>query len=601
MNPLAARVETLRDLFEAGLEHRKARHVEWRDAEGRWQGWSTDEYRAVVEDLAGALRGRGLVVGDRVAILSRNAARWAAADYALVTSSFVTVPIYPTLAPDQVRYIVDDSGARGLFLEDGVQLVRLSEALEGSALEWIVLLSDEAASHPLVHGFTAFAAAGRGAVGERRAPEPQELASIIYTSGTTGRPKGVMLSHRNLVSNAMACDEAVDLSGVAHRNLSLLPVSHVFQRIVDYLLFLDGAAMAYCPDPHEAISYVREWRPTFFAMVPRLYEKIAQGMTARLAQGPAWKQKLSAWALDVGKKRFLAWLGDGTGNGRVPLPLSCQHAIADRLVLSKLRGALGGRIDVCFSGGGPLTADLHLFFRAIGLNLLPGYGLTETSPVLCTNRRRRMRLGTVGPALPGVELRLAEDGELLARGPNIMMGYWNLPDETAATIEDGWLRTGDLARIDAQGFVSITGRKKEILVLTTGKKVVPAVVEDRILGSPLVAQCVLVGDERKFVAALVLPDWPTLRAELAKRSLPSGGEPADLARSADARRVVQESVAAACASLADFERPKTVALLPRELSQDEGELTPTLKVKRKVVAEKWKPLIDSCYGAKESA
>lgn len=594
-------IRTLRDLFEQGLSRRHDAHVSWREADGTWQSLSTEEYRRLVLDLAAAVRGRGLAHGDRVALLSRNSARWAATDFALVTSGLVTVPVYPTLAPDQVRFILDDSGSRGLFVEDAAQLERLAAALGGSRLEWIVVMSDEAAAHPLAQAFTPFAAAGRGVDDTLSSPKPDDLASIIYTSGTTGLPKGVMLSHWNLVSNALACDEAIDVSSMQHCDLSLLPLSHIFQRLVDYLLFMTGARLAYCPDPHDAALYLREFRPTFFSAVPRLYEKIQQGMMNRLGQGPAWRRALAKWSLDVGRRSFHAWYRDGRCDGRPAPLLALQHAIADRLVLGKLRGVFGGRVDICFSGGGPLTRDLHEFFRAIGLNLVPGYGLTETSPVLSTNQRGRMKLGSVGPALPGVELKVAEDGELLARGPNVMQGYWNLPDETAKTIVDGWLHTGDLARIDEQGYVFITGRKKEILVLTTGKKVAPALVEEHVARSPLVAQCVLVGDERKFVSALVWPDVAALRAELGARGLPADAPVEGLAASSQARKIVMESVAAACAPLADFERPKTIALLPRELSQAEDELTPTLKVKRKIVAEKWASLIESCYGARNGA
>lgn len=594
-------VKTLRDLFHVGLSRPRAGHIHWRDASGAWQKLSTDEYRQLVGDLGGALLTRGLVAGDRVALLSRNSARWSATDFGATTSTLVTVPIYPTLAPDQVRFILDDSGARGLFVENLAQLERISASLEGSRLEWIVVMSDEPSAHPLSLAFTAFAASGRRADVTTRLPAPADLASIIYTSGTTGRPKGVQLSHGNLVSNALACDEAIDLSRVAHRDLSLLPLSHIFQRLVDYLLFLRGADMAYCPEPNEAAVYLSDFRPTFFAAVPRLYEKIQQGMMNRLSQGPAWKQAVARWSLAVGRRHFHAWYRDGRCDGRPGPLLRAQHRIAHRLVLSKLLGAFGGNIDVCFSGGGPLTKDLHEFFLAIGLNLLPGYGLTETSPVLSTNRRTRMKLGSVGPAIPGVELVVAEDGELLARGPNIMQGYYNLPEETATTIVDGWLHTGDLARIDEQGYVFITGRKKEIIVLTTGKKVAPALVEEHVARSPLVAQSVLVGDERKFVAALVWPNVGALRAELARRGLPADGTTEEWSSSSPVRKIVMESVSAACADLAEFERPKTIALLPRELSLAEDELTPTLKVKRKVVAERWKGLIDSCFGARETS
>jgi long-chain acyl-CoA synthetase len=592
-------MRTLADLFERGTRAAQAVHLIGRGPGGVEESWSTAELREKVSHLSRTLAARGMRRGDRAALLSRNSPRWAATDWAMVTSSLVNVPLYPTLAPDQVRFILDDSGARGLFVEDRAQLERLGAALDGSALEWIVVLSDEVVPGVETHGWSAFVASGEGELEPDARPEPSDLASIIYTSGTTGRPKGVMLSHGNLVANLQQADDAVEMTmrGIDQVNLSLLPLCHIFQRLVDYLLFACGARMVYCQDPHEAMSWIARHRPTFFAAVPRIWEKVHAGMTTRIAQQPAWKRRLTAWALAAGKRRFHAWYRDGACDGRPGPWLALQHAIADALVLAKLRGAFGGRTDICFSGGGPLTRELHEFYRIIGLALLPGYGLTETSPVLCTNRRNLMKLGTVGPALPGVELRVAEDGELLARGPNVMQGYWKLPDETEKTIVDGWLLTGDLARIDERGFVSITGRKKEILVLTTGKKVVPALVEERMLRSELVSQAVLVGDERNFVAALVYPHPDRLEAAARAQGVPFASRE-ELLASVQGRRIVAASIAVACADLSEFERPKTIALLPRELSVAEDELTPTLKVKRRVVAAKWSALIDSCFAGR---
>jgi long-chain acyl-CoA synthetase len=485
------------------------------------------------------------------------------------------VPIYPTLAPDQVRFIVDDAELRGLVLEDLGQLRRVEGALDGSKLEWKALLSDEAPPSRDVLAWDNLVAPATVPIATlaRRdtAVGPDDLATIIYTSGTTGRPKGVMLSHGNLVSNALACAEAIDLTRVDHVNLSLLPLAHVFQRLVDYLLFMEGAVMAHCADPREAVAYM-----------------------AKLTSSPL-SRVLGPWSLSVGREYFEAWYRDGACDGRPGPLLASKRAVADALVFRRLRGAFGGRIDACFSGGGPLSRELHEFFRAIGLELLPGYGLTETSPVLCTNRRERMSLGSVGPALPGVELKVASDGELLARGPNVMQGYWRRPEETAATIKDGWLHTGDLARVDDDGFVFITGRKKEILVLTTGKKVAPLLVEECMGRSPLVSQAVLVGDERKFVAALVWPDVSALEAELRRRgTVPSRAEA--LLAHPEAKRAVLASIQSECAELSDFERPKTIAFLPRELSQEHDELTPTLKVKRAVVAKNHGALIDGMFG-----
>lgn len=592
-------VRTLADLFERGCASPQAVHVGWRTDDGRIEGWSTQELRRFVDGLGRELLARGMRRGDRAALVSRNSARWAATDYAMLCAGLVVVPIYPTLAPDQARFILDDAGARGLFVENLEQLARLLPSLQDSKLEWICVMSDEVSDHPLATTWSAMAEAGAVRAERPEPPKPEDLASIIYTSGTTGRPKGVMLTHANLVSNAVASDEAVEISAqpIRHVNLSLLPLSHIFQRLVDYLLFLAGAQVIYCPDPQQAVAWFKDVRPTFFAAVPRIYEKVHAGITQRIASAPAHRRLLANWAIGVGRRRFLAWYADGACDGRPGALLSLQHLVADKLVLSKIRELFGGRVDMCFSGGGPLTRELHEFFRALGLELLPGYGLTETSPVLCTNRRRRMKLGSVGPAIPGVELKVEPDGELLARGPNVMRGYHELPEETAATITpDGWLRTGDLARIDERGFVTITGRKKEILVLTTGKKVVPALVEERIARCPLVAQSVLVGDEQKYVAALVWPHVDALRkAAQAKGLALQGVKAEEMLAMPEIRKLVQSEIDACCRDLADFERPKTIAFLPRELSLEADELTPSLKIKRKVVAHAYRHLIASCF------
>ena len=313
---LKREIATLRDLYEHGTSRPRDQHVTWREGGADWRHLSTEELRDQVATLAAAMREAGILRGDRVGLLSRNSPRWAVVDWALVTTALVTTPIYPTLAPDQVRYIVDDSGMRGLFVEDGAQLERLAPALEGCDLEWIVVMNDEAVTHPLAHAFTSFVATGKGPVRAADVPTPADVASIIYTSGTTGRSKGVVLTHANLVSNALACEEAIDLSGVDHHDLSLLPLSHIFQRLVDYLLFLRGARMIYCPDPHEAATYLAAVKPTFFAAVPRIYEKVQQGMTKRLAGEPAWKQPLIAWSLATGRRRFHA----GSAASRFVMP-----------------------------------------------------------------------------------------------------------------------------------------------------------------------------------------------------------------------------------------------------------------------------------------
>ncbi|MEM7248846.1 MAG: long-chain fatty acid--CoA ligase [Acidobacteriota bacterium] len=589
-------MQTLRELFDHGCAQPQAEHLRSRAPDGTWSTSSTEELCAAVDALAACLQAHGLVAGDRVALLSRNCASWAMADWALVTRGLVNVPLYPTSTDAQVEHVLEDSGCRAFFIEDGEQLARLAPTIEASPVELVILLQagGELVSPEGVTLLTWDEAVATLPGDDYPAPGPDTLASLIYTSGTTGQPKGVMLSHHNLVSNALACSEAIDLSRVAQVNLSLLPLCHVFQRLVDYFLFHGRAQMVYCHDPLLALELFAKVRPTFFASVPRLYEKVRAGILAKLATAPGLRRKLAEWALDVGRRHFHAWYRDGACDGSPGLGLSWSHALADRLVLQKLRAPFGGRVDLCFSGGAALPPEVHEFYRAIGLELLPGYGLTEASPVLCTNRNGVMKLGSVGPSLPGLELKLAEDGELLSRGPNTMQGYWRNDEATAATVIDGWLHTGDRARIDERGFVFITGRKKEILVLSTGKNVSPQVVEDQIGRSSLVAQAVVVGDDCKYIGVLVHPNLTTL-AERARAEGLSFSDESELLTHEKVPELLLADLESCCADLAPYERPKRLAILPRELSMAEGELTPTLKLRRAAISESWAELIETLY------
>jgi len=588
-------METLSELFEAGLARTKASHVRWRDASGVWRSLSTAQVREAVESAGRGLIALGLRPGDRVGLISRNNERWMLADFAMACSGLVNVPLYPTLTPEQVRFVLDDSGTRVLLVEDLEQLDRLRPELRDAGLLRVVLMGEEAEAPSDVLSWSALLEEGRNATAIDHRPQPDDLASLIYTSGTTGQPKGVMLTQLNLVSNALGCIEAIDLTRVPQQvNLSLLPLCHIFQRLVDYFLWLGHAEMVYCPNPLDAIEYMQEVKPTFTAAVPRLYEKVRAGFLSKVAKAEPSKKRLADWALAVGRKRFHSWYRDGACNGRPGPLLALQHAVADRLVLKKVRAVFGGNIDMCFSGGAALPPEIHEFYRSVGLNILPGYGLTEASPVLATNRADLMGLGTVGPPLPNVELKTAPDGELLARGPNVMQGYWKREEDTAAAIVDGWLQTGDLARIDERGFVSITGRKKEIIVLSTGKNVSPQVVEDALGHSPLVVQAVVVGDDRKFLSALIAPNLDTLRAALEARGASPGDDEAML-RSREAEHALLESFEGCLSKLSPHERPKRVVVLPRELSLGHGELTPTLKYKRRTILENWRETVDALY------
>jgi long-chain acyl-CoA synthetase len=424
---------------------------------------------------------------------------------------------------------------------------------------------------------------------EARALRPDDLATIIYTSGTTGEPKGVMLTHGNLVSNLRATADTLDLSqdDVA---LSFLPLSHGFERMVSYVYLFCGVTIVFAESFDTVARDLARVRPTILTGVPRVYEKLHARIleTARSAGGS--KAAIFRWAVNAGLARAKAVL-----RGRSPGPLtSLKSAIGDRFVFSAIREKLGGRIRFVASGSAPLDANIMEFFHAIGIPIIEGYGLTETSPILTFNPVNALRVGTVGRAIPGVELRIAEDGEILARGPNIMRGYFNKPEATADVLKDGWFHTGDIGQIDAQGYLTITDRKKDLLVTSGGKKIAPQPIEAVLKRSPLVAEAVLLGDRRKYAAVLIVPDFAALERRLKDLGRPPGPRQ-DLIHRPDVLALYQEIIDALNRELSQFERIKIMSLLPAEFTVESGELTPTLKVKRKVVEQKWHDQIEALY------
>ncbi|MEW6279875.1 MAG: long-chain fatty acid--CoA ligase, partial [Candidatus Eremiobacterota bacterium] len=410
------------------------------------------------------------------------------------------------------------------------------------------------------------------------------LASLVYTSGTTGEPKGAMLAHGNLVSNAVT---AAPMLGVRPDDveLSFLPLSHVFERMLYYAMTFSGASIAYAESIDKVPQNLLEVRPTLMASVPRLYEKIYGRIMEGVEKGPALRRSLFRWAIGVGRRYF-----EARQNGPTSNLLALERRFAYKLVLSKIHQRLGGNIRFLLTGSAPLRRDVGEFFLAAGFPLLEGYGLTETSPIVSFNPPQKIKLGTVGRPLPEVEVRLADDCEILVRGPNVMLGYWRKPEATAEAIQDGWFRTGDIGSFDEDGYLKITDRKKELLVLSNGKKVAPAPIEELLKASSLIEQAVVLGDNRNFVSALIVPDFGALsRAGHA-------GTPAEQAANPAVMQAVMAEVERLCAGLSGYEQVKKVALLPQELTQEAGELTPTLKVKRRVVCQKYADTIEALYG-----
>jgi long-chain acyl-CoA synthetase len=540
-----------------------------------------------IRDLSLGLSAIGLNRGDRVGIISESRPEWLIADLAILTAAGVTVPVYPTLAAQQARYILHDAGARWVFVSNAVQAAKVQEVRhELPALEAIITIEAGAATGGSMLTFEAVASRGHAAItgswgvakeykDRARAIPPGDLATLIYTSGTTGEPKGVMLTHANLASNMHASVEALRVNDedVA---LSFLPLSHAFERLVAYVYLSAGTTLVFAESIETIARDIAAVRPTVMTAVPRVFEKLHTRITEKAASGSALKRILFNWAVNQGRRGGLF------------------KGIADRLVLRKIRDGLGGRLKYLVSGSAPLSNEIAGFFQSCGFNIIEGYGLTESSPVLTVNPPAAPRLGSVGRAVSGVELRIAEDGEILARGPNIMTGYYNKPEATAAALDNGWLRTGDIGEIDADGYLKITDRKKDLLVTSGGKKIAPQPIEARLKANPLVAEAVLIGDRRKYPAVLIVPDFFVLERRLRDLGRPPGSRE-ELSGRADVQGLYQELVDALNRELSQFERIKRLAILPREFTIDSGELTPTLKVKRKVVEERYKDTIASLY------
>jgi long-chain acyl-CoA synthetase len=522
---------------------------------GVWVPVSTSDFDRNVQAAAAGLAAAGLKPGDRAAILSYNRIEWAEADYACQRLGVADVPIYSTLPADQVKFILKDSGAKLLFAENAAQ----AEKAAGTGIP--VVTFDPA---PGATPYAEFRKAGAEA--PPADPKPDDLATLIYTSGTTGEPKGVRLSHRNLLSNLTGCCSVLGI-GPTDSVLSFLPLSHSFERILDYAAFHKGCSIAHAEHVEKVVANLMEVRPTVLGAVPRFYEKIyARIQEAARAMEPR-KRRVFDWALRVGGEE-----AEHRRRGTRPgLFLRLRAWLARKLVHARMAEKVGGRIRLFISGGGALSSEVAEFLGSLGFTVLEGYGLTETAPVLAINAPGASRLGTVGLPLPGVELKIAADGEILARGANVMEGYHNRPEDSAAVLKDGWFHTGDIGEFDAEGYLRITDRKKDLLKTSVGKYVAPAPIENRLKLSPHVHNAIVVGDGRKFAAALIIPAPGATREQL------------------------QAAVDAANEGLASHEKVKKFAVLESDFSVEGGELTPTLKVKRRFVEKKHAALVAALY------
>lgn len=569
---------------------------------GEVEGLSNKEVFERVRDLSLGLEAIGVQPGDRVAILSESRPEWLLTDLAVLTAGAVLVPVYPTLSAGQARHILQDSGAKVVVASTKLQLGKIQEIRHlVPSLECIVVIDEAAAgSGASVLGLASVVARGHQRMVEQwgagrefrdaaRAIAPDRLATIIYTSGTTGEPKGVMLTHGNLVANMRAATRVLDVDqeDVA---LSFLPLSHSFERMASYVYLFAGVTVIFAEAFDTVGRDIATARPTLITGVPRAFEKMQARIMEKGQAGSPGKAALFRWAVRAGVGTSRATL-----RGRAVGPLSAMKAsIADRLVFSKIRAALGGRIRFVVSGSAPLAVDTAEFFQGVGVPVIEGYGLTETAPILTVNPPYAPRVGTVGKPVEGVEIRIASDGEILARGPNLMAGYYNKPQATAEAVRDGWFHTGDIGHLDAEGYLTITDRKKDVLVTSGGKKIAPQPIEAVLKRSPLVSEAILLGDRRRFAVALIVPDFAELERRLRDLGRPPG-ERDDLVRRPDVIALYQEIVDALNHELSQFERVKKIALLPAEFTIESGELTPTMKIRRKVIEERWRDVIERLY------
>lgn len=557
-----------------------------------WQQRSYAELVTQVANVASGLIELGIGSGDRVALFSENRPEWAVADFASLTVSAATVPIYATNTADQAAYILNQSGAKLVFVGDDEQRLAVESVQDRCpGLENVVTLT--VAADETIMNFSGLRELGRTAdnseeLARRRAVySPDQLASIIYTSGTTGEPKGVMLNHSNFIHQLGAIDTFFDV-GPDDRSLCFLPLSHVYERAWSYFIYSQGAQNYYISNPRDVVDYLPEVKPTAMVSVPRLYEKVYAGVMSKAETASPLRKKLFDWAIGVGGR-----VATTEDPGAV---LKMQHAVADKLVLSKIRDVVGGKKNFFSAGGAPLSASIEEFFLAAGLLVCQGYGLTETSPMVTCNSPGSFRFGTVGHPVPGCDVRIADDGEILVRGDNVMQGYFNKPEETAEALRDGWLHTGDVGKIDADGFLVVTDRLKDIIITSGGKNIAPQRIETAVGRDHFIEQIAVIGDRRKFISALIVPAFDVLEAYAEEHGIECNSRE-ELVKHPEVLALYKVRIDGQSEELAHYEKVKAFALLDREFSQEDREITPTQKIRRRIVEASFSDEIESLYAA----
>jgi len=587
---------TLNDVFFAASKRSLERAMLYREA-GKWLPISSSDLHRNVAGTVRALQEFGVRPGDRVAILSENRPEWSTADFAILLLGAVTVPVYSTLTPEQTAFTLRDSGASVVFVSTDQQLRKVQTILTQTQIKKIIVMdrlqvpSDIAANCALMHLFMTQGPVRLDPQTESfaRSIKPDDLATVIYTSGTTGVSKGAMLTHGNMASNITCSLLGFDMQP-GEISISFLPLSHVTARHVDFSLLYHGVTLAYCPFIENLSETFLEVRPTVCVSVPRVYEKI-YAKTAMTARGFP-KRAIYRWALSVGRAHREEILAGES-------PKSPAWKLASKLVFSKIRAGMGGNVATFISGGAPLGRELAEWYATVGIRIHEGYGLTETSPVVAVNTPINHRIGTVGKILSNLEVRVGEDGEILVRGPSVFKGYWNHPDETQSAFVDGWFKTGDIGHVDADGYLSVTDRKKELIKTSGGKFIAPQPIENSLKLNPLVGTAAIIGDKRKFAFVIISPNFALLDNWARENNIAFSSR-AELVANPQVQTLYESIAEDVNRNLARFEKLKRVLLVPDEFTADNGALTPTMKLRRRVVEDRYRTQIDELYAEAES-
>jgi len=583
-------------VLAAVLRHNKTDALNQR-VDGKWENMPAPAFVERVKNIALGLATLGIRPGDRIALLSENRPDWSIADLAILSLGAINVPIYTTQSIDQIDYILSDSGARAIFISTRRLYKHAQPALAKRALEHLVFFDPEVADIERSIDLATLEQRGKELAQDRpgafdaylHAVRPDDLATIIYTSGTTGEPKGVMLTHNNFISNVTSIAKGLPI-GPTDVALSVLPLSHIFERDGFYVFCYCGVSVYYCASFDQVGENLREVAPTVMTAVPRLFEKVYHRIIKKGMAEKGFKKSVFVRSLAVGQR-----YGELKDKRKWIWPrLRIQQRLASKLVFSKWREGVGGRLRYFVSGGAPLSPALSYSYLAAGIPILQGYGATETC-IVSANRPDNNHVGSVGIPFEGIEIRIAEDGEILVRGPNVMRGYYGQPEATAAVLKDGWFYTGDVGHMEKDGQLYITDRKKDLFKLSNGKYVAPQLIESLLKQSEFVSQVVVVGAGKKQPVALIVPDWESLKQALREEDDNAPSDRVELSKYPPAIKLVQRDVSELTSSLVDYERIRRVALLPQEFSIEGGELTPTLKVKRKVIDERFGDLIEELY------